>query len=97
MRQLSVAEGLGCDGYYHDAEDKADKLQGFMEGKQRMIVATNALGLGIDIPDIRVIWHVDPPRTLLDYAQESGRAGRDGLKSETDPDRGEIEKGFRIL
>jgi superfamily II DNA helicase RecQ len=78
----ALAEALGCDGYYHDAEDKEEKLQSFMQGKKKIIVATSALGLGIDIPDIRVIWHVDPPRTLLDYAQESGRAGRDGLKSE---------------
>ncbi|TKA23825.1 hypothetical protein B0A49_13972, partial [Cryomyces minteri] len=51
-------------------------------GKQRIIVATSALGMGVDIADIRVIIHVDRPRTLLDYAQESGRAGRDGARSE---------------
>ncbi|TKA22027.1 hypothetical protein B0A49_14051, partial [Cryomyces minteri] len=57
-------------------------LEGFREGRQRMIVATSALGMGVDIPDIRCIIHIDRPRTLLDYAQESGRAGRDGKRSE---------------
>ena len=47
-----------------------------------MIVATNALGLGLDIPDIRVVIHTRPLWRLRDYAQESGRAGRDGEPSE---------------
>lgn len=46
------------------------------------MVATSAFGLGIDIPNVRVIIHVERPRTILDYAQESGRAGRDGMRSE---------------
>jgi superfamily II DNA helicase RecQ len=47
-----------------------------------MIVATSALGMGVDIADIRCIIHIEWPLTLLDYAQESGRAGRDGQRSE---------------
>ena len=78
----ALAEALGCDAYYHEVEDREGRLERFMRGEKRLMVATSALGMGIDIPDIRVIWHVDQPRTLLDYAQESGRAGRDGLKSE---------------
>lgn len=77
-----IAEELGCDAYYHDATGKASMLQDFIKGKQQVIVATSALGMGVDIPDIRYIIHVDRPRTLMDYAQESGRAGRDRLKSE---------------
>jgi superfamily II DNA helicase RecQ len=77
-----IAQALGCNAYYHDAVGKASMLADFMEGKQRVIVATSALGMGVDIPDIRCIIHLDRPRTLLDYAQESGRAGRDGFRSE---------------
>lgn len=77
-----LAEQLGCDAYHHHASGKERMLQDLVEGKQRVIVATSALGLGVDIPDIRVVMHAEPPRTLLDYAQESGRAGRDGLASE---------------
>jgi superfamily II DNA helicase RecQ len=78
----ALAAALGCEGYYHDVEDREGRLERFMTGKSRVMVATNALGMGINIPDIRVIWHVDRPRTLLDYAQESGQVGRDRLKSE---------------
>lgn len=77
-----LAEALNCEGYYHHAEQKDEKLKRFRDGEERVIVATSALGLGIDIPDIRAIIHADEPRSLLDYAQESGRAGRDGLSSQ---------------
>ena len=46
------------------------------------MVSTSIFRIGVDISDIRVIIHVDEPRLLLDYAQESGRAGRDRQKSE---------------
>lgn len=45
----------------------------------RVIVAINALGLGIDIPDIRLIVHLEMPRRISDYGQQSRHAGRDGL------------------
>jgi len=78
----ALAKQLGCQAYHSEAVGKASMLAGFMAGKQRVIVATSALGMGVDIPDVRCIIHIDWPFTLLDYAQESGRAGRDGLRSE---------------
>jgi superfamily II DNA helicase RecQ len=78
----ALAVQLGCGAYHHKTVGKASMLQAFATGNQRMIVATSALGMGVDIPDIRCVVHVDWPFTVLDYAQESGRAGRDGLRSE---------------
>ncbi|OBT94379.1 hypothetical protein VE01_07737 [Pseudogymnoascus verrucosus] len=52
------------------------------EIRDQVIVATNALGLGIDVPDIRVVIHVEVVWRLKDYGQESGQAGRDGQSSE---------------
>jgi superfamily II DNA helicase RecQ len=77
-----LAKKLDCHAYHHHAVGKESMLADFMAGRQRVIVATSALGMGVDIPDIRCIIHVDWPWTMLDYAQESGRAGRDGLQSE---------------
>jgi superfamily II DNA helicase RecQ len=78
----ALAEQLGYNVYYYKAVGKASMLQAFAAGNQRVIVATSALGMGVDIPDIRCIVHIDWPFTVLDYAQESGRAGRDRLGSE---------------
>ncbi|KAJ0129748.1 Cytochrome P450 monooxygenase TRI13 [Fusarium oxysporum f. sp. albedinis] len=51
-------------------------------GDGRVIVTTNALSFGIDVPDIRAVVHVGMPYRMADYAQQSGRAGRDGQRSE---------------
>lgn len=77
---------LQCPVYYRSVDDRAGKrkrMEGWRNGSgHRVIVATNALGLGVDIPDIRVVIHAGAPRQIRDYAQESGRAGRDGTASE---------------
>jgi len=76
-----VAEALGCGAYHSHTIDRAGMLSTFRQTPSGVIVATSALGMGIDIPDIRCVIHVGRPRSLLDYAQESGRAGRDGQGS----------------
>lgn len=69
-------------GYYHGkCEDKQERLNAFWRGEFDIMVCTNAFGLGVDIPDIRLVIHHSPLMGLDDYVQEVGRAGRDGKKS----------------
>lgn len=83
-----IAEQLrreGIDADYYNAglsyEIRQEKQERWTDGKTRVIVATNAFGMGIDKPDVRLVVHVDFPDSLEEYFQEAGRAGRDGKKS----------------
>ena len=60
-----------------DKEQKAEIVRSFKEGEKRLIVATKAFGMGVDISDIDRVYHVAPSSTFVDYIQEIGRAARD--------------------
>jgi superfamily II DNA helicase RecQ len=82
---IEIGEALECPIYHRNVDDrvgKARRMKELMEGRSRVIAATNALGLGVDLPDIRVVIHAGQPQKLRDYSQESGRVGRDGKSSE---------------
>ncbi len=81
----SVRDGLARLGMraeaYHAGLDGPERTRvqaSFMTGACRLVVATNAFGMGIDKPDVRLVGHVQLPGTLEAYYQEAGRAGRDG-------------------
>ena len=71
--------GLAC-GHFHGGMPAADKRavqEDFIAGRLRVIAATNAFGMGVDKPDVRLVIHLDTPGSLENYLQEAGRAGRD--------------------
>ncbi len=78
-----TADGLPAMGYHAgmDSEERERIQQSFIDSSDQIVVATIAFGMGIDKADIRYVYHFNPPKSLESYAQEIGRAGRDGNAS----------------
>ena len=83
IKDLLQIHGIPSTNYHAGLkqEDRNQRQKNWIENKVRVIVCTNAFGMGIDKPDVRLVVHVDVPDCLENYYQESGRAGRDGKKS----------------
>ncbi len=83
VAQLLRLQNFSAD-YYHAGitqEERNRKQEEWINNKIRVIVCTNAFGMGIDKPDVRTVIHYDLPDCLENYYQEAGRAGRDGKRS----------------
>ena len=79
MSEFLQAKGVEADHFHAGLppETKRNVQESFIAGETRVIAATNAFGMGIDKPDVRLVIHADIPGSLENYLQEAGRAGRD--------------------
>ena len=80
ISDLLRLQHISADHYHAGltSEERSNKQEEWINNKTRVIVSTNAFGMGIDKPDVRVVIHADIPDCLENYYQEAGRAGRDG-------------------
>lgn len=78
-----ASRGLNVEPYHAGIGDRlrTEVQDRWINNTTRIIVATNAFGMGVDKPDVRFVVHADPPGSIHNFAQESGRAGRDGQES----------------
>jgi ATP-dependent DNA helicase RecQ len=83
IKNLLQMHGIPSANYHAGLkqQERNQRQKDWIDNKVRVIVCTNAFGMGIDKPDVRLVVHVDIPDCLENYYQEAGRAGRDGKKS----------------
>jgi ATP-dependent DNA helicase RecQ len=83
IMNLLQMHGISSTNYHAGLkqEERNKRQKDWIENKVRVIVCTNAFGMGIDKPDVRLVVHADTPDCLENYYQEAGRGGRDGKKS----------------
>ncbi len=103
IAQFLAQKGISAD-FYHaglQPEERSEKQDAWIADKTRIMVSTNAFGMGIDKPDVRVVVHMELPDSLEAYFQEAGRAGRDGKKAYAvllynQSDRLSLEKNYEL-
>lgn len=95
LEKANISATFYHAGLEHKLKDERQKA--WHDDEKRVMVATNAFGMGIDKPDVRLVVHIDCPNSLEAYFQEAGRAGRDGKKAYAvllynDSDQNKLEK-----